>query len=75
MPQPYKPQTEMRVSRRHNGWELEFRECGVIPRQGLKGAEGRRLEWECLWRKLALAAMEAGDTAESCVRGGAIIYP
>ena len=47
---------------RHSGWELEFRDCGAIPGQGLlmtaerwmEGMWGRRLWWE-----ETQAAMEA----------------
>ena len=33
--QPYIPQRGMQVTRRHSDWELEFRDCGAIPGQGL----------------------------------------
>ena len=50
---------------RHSSWELEFRDCGAIPGQGLLTAErwiegmwGRRLWWEMLVEE-SQAAMEA----------------
>ena len=35
LPQPYKLQTGMQITRRHSDWELEVRDCGAIPGQGL----------------------------------------
>ena len=54
LPQPYKLQTGMQITRRHSDWELEVRDCGAIPGQGLllteekliEGMLGRRLWWE-----------------------------
>ena len=65
--------------RRRSGWELEFRDCGAILGQGLlltverlvEGMWGRRLWWESLWRR-ARQPRKQDDTAESCVKVGAI---
>ena len=51
---------------RCSGWELEFRDCGAIPGQGLlltverwiEGTGGRRLVWKMLMEE-SRAAMEA----------------
>ena len=67
---------------RCSGWELEFRDWGAIPGQGLlltverqiKGMWGRRCGTcggKCLWRK-AGQPWKQRNTAESCVVGGAI---
>ena len=66
---------------RHSSWELEFRDCGAIPGQRLlltverqiegRGGEGGDCGGKCLWRK-ARQPWKQGDTAESCIGGGAI---
>ena len=53
-PSPTYPGQGCRSPGRHSSWELEFRDCGAIPGQGLlltverriEGAWGRRLWWE-----------------------------
>ena len=64
---------------RCSGWELGFRDCGAIPgegcyrpwRDGSQGCDGGDCGGKCLWRK-ARQPRKQGDTAESCVGGGAI---
>ena len=59
--------------------ELEFRDCGAIPWKGccwllrdrLRGCEGGDHGGKCWWKK-ARKPWKQGDTAESCVGGGAI---
>ena len=54
LPQPYITQEEHGSPGRRSGWELEFRDFGAIPGQGLlltlerqiEGMLGKRLWWE-----------------------------
>ena len=73
------PEQGHRSPRRCRGWELERRDCGAIlgwellltAERWTKGTWGRRL-WRAWPVEESQAAMEARDTAESCVRAGAI---
>ena len=64
---------------RHSRWELEFRDCGAIPRQGLlliverptEGMWERRLQWEMPVEE-SQAAMEARWYRWVMSRGGSI---
>ena len=64
---------------KRNGWELEFRDCGAIPGQGLlltmetwiERMWGRRSWWKMPVEE-ARQPWKQGDTAESHVEGGAI---
>ena len=66
LPQPHIPRTGALVSWKVQRWELEFRDCGAIPRQGLlltthrwiEGMRGRRSWWEMLVEE-SQGAMEA----------------
>ena len=60
-------------------WELEFRDCGAIPGRGLlltverpRGGEEGDCGGKYPWRKARHPWMQ-GNTAESCVGGGATI--
>ena len=73
------PRQECRSPGRHRSWELEFRDCGAIPGRGLlllwrdrlRECEGGDCGGKCLWRK-AGQPWKQGNTAESCIVGGAI---
>ena len=64
---------------RGSSWELELRDCGAIPGQGLLLTEERRIErmwgrrsWWEMQMEESHAARKQGNTAESHVAGGAI---
>ena len=65
--------------RRHIDWKLECSDGGAIPGhvccwlQGnsLRGREGGDCDGKCLWRR-TWQTRRQGNTAESCVAGGAI---
>ena len=68
-----------RPPRRHSGWELVHRiveqsqgeGCCWLQRDGPRGCEGGDCGGKYLWRK-DRQPWKQGDTAESCVVGGAI---
>ena len=62
-----------------SGWELQQGDCAAIPGRGLlltaeRQTEGDRREETVVGNAVeeSQAAMEASDTAESCIGGGAI---
>ena len=58
----------------HSGWELEFRDCGAIPGQGLLLTAERRTEG--MWRRTLVGNAHGGKPgsqgSKACVGGGAI---
>ena len=75
---PYIPCIGTGSPGRRSGWELEFRDCGSIPGRGLQLTSERRMErrWgRKLWWEMPVEARqpwEQGNTAESCIAGGAV---
>ena len=56
------PGQGLRFPGRHRGWELEIRDCGGIPGQGLPLTAERQIEGMCrrrLWREMSVEESQA----------------